>query len=159
MCFRVPRARTETCHVSVFAGPWCASPVSHVPQVSQVPIVDASNVLLPLPLSPPLPLLPLLLPLLPLLPLVLPSLVFMTLACSRQFSPGAPAPPPGAWWWERLAHGVQTCGPLIEACGDPCHTVVDDDTYPAPAGWNPPSRVRRGASPPRAPRPGGKGPA
>ena len=73
----------------------------------------------------------------------------------------APAPPPGAWWWERLAHGVQNCGPLIEACGDPCHTVVDDDTYPAPAGWNPPSPVgsRRATSPPRAPRPGGKGPA
>ena len=71
----------------------------------------------------------------------------------------APAPPPGAWWWERLAHGVQNCGPLIEACGDPCHTVVDDDTYPAPAGWNPPPRVRRGTSPPRAPPRGGHGPA
>jgi len=72
----------------------------------------------------------------------------------------APSPPPGAWWWERLAHGVQNCGPLIEACGDPCHTVVDDDTYPAPAGWNPPPRVsRRNASPPRAPPRGGKGPA
>ena len=72
----------------------------------------------------------------------------------------APSPPPGAWWWERLAHGVQNCGPLIEACGDPCHTVVDDDTYPAPAGWNPPPRVRRNASPPRAPpRGGGEGPA
>ena len=76
----------------------------------------------------------------------------------RDDSNRTPSPPPGAWWWERLAHGVQNCGPLIEACGDPCHTVVDDDTYPAPAGWNPPPRVRRSASPPRRAR-GGKGPA
>ena len=79
---------------------------------------------------------------------------------ARDDSNRTPSPPPGAWWWERLAHGVQNCGPLIEACGDPCHTVVDDDTYPAPAGWNPPPRVRRGQSPPRAPpRGGGNGPA